>query len=457
MHDLDRTLVALATPPGRGGLGCLRLSGPAAGVVAGALFRSATRGQSVAPGEAPRFGRFLGRDGRRIDHGYLVLFPAEAAYSGEPTAELWAHGSPAVLAELLEAALAAGAAPAGPGEFAYRALRHGRIDLARAEAVRDLVAARTLYQARVAFAQAEGALSAKLRPLGERLEEWIARGEAAVEFVDESETHLPAGALRLAVQAALDGCAELLAGFRAGRVIRDGAALAIVGRPNAGKSSLFNRLLERERAIVTEVAGTTRDTLEEALDLDGIPVRLVDTAGLREVVDPVEHEGVRRARAAREEADLVLLVLDGSRELEPDEIDALGRAATPIERDRTVVVCNKSDLPRRARLLEGAPPPLDVSALSGAGIGRLREELRGRLVGRGPLEDPLVTDARHAAALEAASVALRRARDAVEAGWSEEIVVEELREARGRLGEITGEFTTEDLYDRVFSTFCIGK
>jgi len=450
MNDLDVTLVAVASPPGRGGVGCVRISGPDAGTVAARLFRPA-KGHATG---CPVFGRFLDRDGRPIDHGYLVEFPAGASFTGESTSELWPHGSPAVLAALVEAAIGAGATPAGPGEFTYRALRNGRLDLARAEAVRDLVAARTLYQARVAFAQAEGALSRRLAPLREGLADLIARAEAAVEFVDESETHLPSRELRRGIEEAAATCDDLLGGFRHGRVVREGVSLVITGLPNVGKSSLFNALLSRERAIVTEMPGTTRDTLEEHLDLGGIPVRLVDTAGLREAGDVVESEGVRRARAARQEADLVMLVLDGSRPIEPAERETLESAGEDA-RMPTIVVVNKIDLPAVASL--PGPAAVWVSARTGRGLETLRKEIRERVAGTGPIEDPILTDARHAHAVERAREALDRASKAAVEGLSEEWVLEDLRDAMHNLGSITGEFTTEDLYDRIFSTFCIGK
>jgi tRNA modification GTPase len=231
----------------------------------------------------------------------------------------------------------------------------------------------------------------------------------------------------------------------------------MIGLPNVGKSSLFNRLLARDRAIVTARAGTTRDTLEEDLNLDGIPVRLIDTAGLREVSDEAESEGVRRAQRAREEADLVLLVLDGSREIEPLEIDALERSTGEADRQRTVVAVNKCDLPGARERAVTHPAPLRVSALSGEGLDGLRAALRERLVGTGPLEDPIITNQRHAAALERTRSALERAGRAADEGLSEELLLEDLREAMRRLGAITGEFTNEALYDRIFSTFCVGK
>jgi len=456
VHDLSRTIVAVATAPGRGGVGCVRLSGEAAAEIGARLFRPAGA-LDPKPGGAPRFGRFLGREGRALDHGYLVVFPPGGSFTGELTVELWSHGSPAVMDELLAAAMDAGAVAAGPGEFTYRAVRNGRIDLARAEAVRDLVEARTLYQARVAFAQAEGALSRRLAPLCEALEECIARGEAAVEFVDESETHLTREELRRIVDGALGACRTLLEGFHTGRIVRDGASLAMVGLPNVGKSSLFNRLLTRDRAIVTPRPGTTRDTLEELLNIDGVPVRLIDTAGMRRPSDEIEREGVQRAERAQREADLVLLVLDASRDPDPQELRALARASTTDEAARTVVALNKCDLSGAEARPLPAVAPLRVSALTGEGIEALRAELRRRLLGSGPLEDPIVTDRRHATALERTLAALERAAEGAGRGLSEELVLEELRQALSHLGEITGEPDDEALYDRIFSTFCIGK
>ena len=453
MHDLSTTVVAVSTPPGRGGVGCLRLSGERAEEIARAVFEPRSQGRDQGPeqGGKPCFGKFFDPEQGALDHGYVVLFAPGHSFTGELTAELWTHGSPAVLQALLEATVASGAVPADPGEFTYRALRHGRLDLARAEAIRDLIDARTRYQARVAFEQAEGNLSRRIAPMRDELEQWIARAEAAVEFVDESETHLPGGRLAAVIDTLITQCNELVAGYRTGRVVRDGARLVLAGRPNTGKSSLFNRLLEEDRAIVTEVAGTTRDTLEEDLSLDGIPVRLIDTAGLREVRDAVELEGVGRARRALEQADLVLLVLDGSRRSDDLERETLARAAE--EGARWVAVVNKIDLPRKA----GFEETLGVSAKTGEGIAELRRLLRERLVGAGPMEHPIVTNGRHAAALGQALAKLTTAAGAVRDGLSEEWVLEDLKQARQELAAITGEFGVEDLYDRIFSTFCIGK
>ena len=449
-------MAAVSTPPGKGGVGCVRISGPDAVAIARHVFRPRRGPGDPEPG-CLRFGRFLGKDGRAIDHGYLVILGSGASYTGEPTAELWAHGSPAVLAELVAAAVAAGGELAGPGEFTYRALRHGRLDLARAEAVRDLIAARTLYQARLAFAQAEGALSRRVTPLREALEDLMARAEAALEFVDESETHLPHGELERDIEDALQACESLLGAFRAGRLVREGATLVITGLPNVGKSSLFNRLLGRDRAIVAAQPGTTRDTLEESLDLAGIPLRVVDTAGLRHGGDPVEDEGVRRAHEARTEADLLLLVLDASRPLEFAEVAVLEGLRGGSDQDRTIVVVNKVDLLGDAKPTHPHADAVRVSAWTGEGMEDLRGRLKEKLIGAAPLEDPILTNVRHARALEEASTALRKALRALEVGFTEEVALEDLREAMRHVAAITGPFSTDDLYHRIFSTFCIGK
>jgi len=457
VHDLDTTIVAVATPSGRGGLGCLRISGQQAYEISTRFFRPAAESRVPRAGGKPRFGQFLGRDGQAVDHGFLVLFPAGSAFTGELTAEIWAHGNPAILDELVACAIGHGALPAGPGEFTYRALRNGRLDLVRAEAVRDLIAARTVYQARVAMAQAEGSLSRRLAPLRDLLAEWIARGEAAVEFVDEAEVHLPASSLRPVIDQAISECTTLLESFTHGRVVREGAALAIVGRPNAGKSTLFNRLLATNRAIVHDTAGTTRDVLVDELNLDGIPVRLFDTAGLGEPQDEIEQEGIRRTELARVDADLVLLVLDGTSDDGALQWQQLIESRSEAELARTVAVINKCDMQDVAARPLPCPDALRVSALTGKGLTELRAVLASRLRGGGPIEDPIITNSRHALAIEQALTALQQAATAAATGLSEELILEDMREALRVLGMITGEFTNDDLYEIIFSTFCIGK
>ena len=453
MHDLSRTLAAVATAAGRGGIGCLRISGPDAHAIAGALFEP--RGAALTPDDRrPRFGTFLDDAGREIDHGFWVAFPPGRSYTGESTVELWTHGSPPVLDALTRAAVARGAVHASPGEFTYRALRHGRLDLTRAEAVRDLIAARTLYQARVAFRQAEGALARRLAPLRGALIDLIARGEAAIEFADEAETHLADGALAAGVVATEGSARSLLAEARVGRIVREGARVALSGVTSVGKSSVFNRLLGRDRAIVSPVAGTTRDTLEETFDLEGIPVTIIDTAGVRVAADAVEAEGVRRAREATGEADLVILVLDAGRDLRPEERNVLvERAADPAQ--PTIVVANKIDLAAGCDSNTPWPGALRISALTGDGFATLHTAIRESLCGTSPLSESVLTNVRHVLALEEAVACLARAKAAVPVG--EELVLEDVRAALSALGELTGEFGSDDLYDRIFSTFCIGK
>jgi tRNA modification GTPase len=450
MHDLATTLAAVATAGGRGGVGCIRISGPDAFTIARSLFRP--RGTLDLPGDGrPRFGTFTDVLGIPLDHGFLVAFSARRAYTGEPTVELWAHGSPPVLEALTRAAIAAGASPAGPGEFTYRALRHGRLDLARAEAVSDLIAARTLYQARVAFQQVEGALARRLAPLREGLIDLIARGEAAIEFADEAETHLAADGLAQGVAGASALAEALLGESRRGKIVREGARVALFGVTSVGKSSVFNRLLATDRAIVSPVPGTTRDTLEETVDLDGIPMTFIDTAGLRQAPDAVEAEGVRRARLAAGEADLVLLVLDAARELREDERAAIAER-TSIAHTPSLIVANKIDLPSARVPWPGAIP---ISARNGDGFEALRAAIVESLGAKATAESPVLTNARHVVALEGLVEALRRAGQATALG--DEIVLEELRAALHAVGEIIGDVANDDLYDRIFSTFCIGK
>jgi tRNA modification GTPase len=463
--DPDDTIVAISTPPGRGGIGVVRLSGPRAIPIARLLFRPLSGGgtEGEAPGDETgraRLGRFVSDSGEPIDEGYLVIFRPPRSFTGEETAELWGHGSPAALRSLLEEAVARGARPAGPGEFTLRAFLRGRIDLTRAEAIHDLVAARTGLQARAALGQAMGGLAARVDHLKERLAGLLARSEAAIEFSEEAEAErfAPDGGLAAAAGALRRELEALAASYERGRRVRDGAAVALAGAPNVGKSSLFNRLLEEERAIVTPVAGTTRDLLEECLDLGGIPVRLLDTAGLQTVSDAPGAEGVRRARQAIDAADLILLVLDWSRPPRDEELSLL-RA----EERRTLVVLNKCDLPcaagaERVLYLRKRHDALAVSARTGEGVADLRrriEEAVGGASGAG--EGEFLTNVRHRDLVAKAAAALGRAEGALRDRLGEECAAIDLRQALDRLGEITGAVPVERIYERIFREFCIGK
>ncbi len=474
MADRD-TIVAISTPPGRGGIGAVRLSGPRAAAIAARLFRAGAGARSVsgtagelAPGETAgaarlRFGLMVSAAGEPIDHGYLATFEPPRTFTGEPCAELWAHGSVAVLRLLVSEAIGLGARPATPGEFSLRAFLNGRIDITQAEAIRDLIEARTAFQAKVAHDQVRGRISREVNILKDRLTDVLARLEAAIEFGEEGESDrfVPAGGLLGCageVRAAID---RLASTFERGRWIRDGSRVAIVGSPNAGKSSIFNALLEEERAIVTPIAGTTRDLLEETLDLGGIPVTLLDTAGLQPPRDEADAEAVRRARGAADQADLLLLVLDRSRRTTTEERALLGSA----DPRRTIVVLNKIDLPAApVDQDEGAAawrgsPPVEISARTGAGVADLRRCLEERVTTAAVTsrEQAFVTNARHRDLLLKASQALRRADDGARAGVADEYLLVDLRDGLDRLGEITGAVDIEGIYERIFSTFCIGK
>lgn len=464
------TIVAISTPAGRGGIGVVRLSGPRAAEIAGRLFRAGRHGTRPAGdpggdwGDAPRllFGRFVSPAGEPIDQGYLVVFHPPRTYTGEEIAELWAHGSPVVLRSLVDEAVRAGARPATPGEFTLRAFQNGRVDATRAEAIRDLIEARTAFQAKVAHDQVMGRIAAAVDRLKDRLVEIVARVEAAIEFSEEAEAarFAPDGGLVAAARALRIEMEALAGTYERGRRVRDGAAVAIVGSPNVGKSSLFNRLLEEERAIVTPIAGTTRDLLEETLDLGGLPVTLTDTAGIHEPRDEADAEAVRRARAALDTADLLLVVLDWSRPLGDD-----GRALLRgTAKERAVVVFNKGDLPcgvsmDEALYVRKRCGALEVSAKTGEGIGDLRRRL-GEAVGAPAVasrETTFLTNVRHRDLLQRAAGALARSEIAARDGTGDEYLVLDLKEALDRLGEITGDVGDEGIYERIFRNFCIGK
>jgi tRNA modification GTPase len=469
----EDTIVAVATPPGRGGLGAVRLSGPRAHEIAGRLFRSGRAlptagGRAEAPDEGsigippPSYGTFLLSDGTAVDRGYLALFPAGRSFTGEQTAEFWAHGSPPVLRALVESAVALGARAASPGEFSYRALLNGRIDATQAEAIRDLVEARTLHQARVAHAQETGSLSRALRPLRDRLADLAARVEATIEFADEPDADRfdPEEGIAPALRRLAADLETLRSGFDRGRRLREGASVVLAGLPNAGKSSLFNRLLGADRAIVTPIAGTTRDVVEETIEIAGVPVTLADTAGLHEAANEADREAVERARAAATAADVVLVVLDWSRpwrEADRETIEAAGPA-------RGLVVLNKVDRPcgiglDRVLFLRQRHAAIEVSAGTGEGIEDLRRRLLERVLPAGATspDETFLTSVRQRDLVAQAGAALERGLTALREGRGPECAVLDVREALDRLGELSGEVGLDDLYDRLFSTFCIGK
>ena len=446
MFSTDDTIVAIATPPGRGGIGVVRLSGPlahdiACTVTGRPLFepRHATLTTVSPPGGSP------------IDRAVVTYFPAPHSYTGDAVVEFSAHGSPVVLRAIVSAAMDCGARLARPGEFTFRAYLNRRIDLVQAEAVGDLVDAITPLQARVAFDQLDGTLTARLREMDAALLELIAPLEASLDFPDEGYHFVAENETANAIRRTLAELDALLADARRGRVIREGLTAAIVGRPNAGKSSLFNRLAGAARAIVTDVPGTTRDLLTERIDVGGVPFTVVDTAGLRSAAgDAIEAEGIARARQAVEAADLLVVVLDRSRPL--DEEDQ--RLLRDTSAGARVVVASKCDLPAAWQPEAGI---IEVSALTDEGVASLREALCAA-AGVGELRDHApVANQRHVALLEKAREALARAADAAEQRTPEEFVLADLHEARARFDEVTGARPQDEVLAMIFERFCIGK
>ena len=456
----DDTIAAISTPPGLGAIGIVRISGPQAPAIAARLFRAAD-GQSVEAMASHRL--VLGRvhdDGRPLDEVLLAVMRAPRSYTRQDVVELHCHGGAAAVRAVLELALAAGARLAGPGEFTRRALLAGRIDLTQAEAVLDLIQARTRAGLRAAQARLAGRLGHRAAAVRRTVTAAAAELEAAIDFPDEQLEGLVAAARRRAAVARRQ-LAGLLAGADAGRLYRQGLAVAIAGRPNVGKSSLFNRLLREARAIVSDEPGTTRDVVAETIAIHGVPLRLSDSAGLRQANGEAERQGVERAERAMAEADLVLLVLDASQPLAAGDRAAL--ASLRAAGAEWLAVANKADLPARldpavAGELLGEQP-LAVSAKTGAGIEALEAALAERLLGPGlvPPEDALVASAREADCLRRCDAALERFAAAVDAGTPPEAAALDLRDAAAAIGELLGDIAHDELLDHIFSRFCIGK
>jgi tRNA modification GTPase len=451
---LDDTIVALATPPGRGGIGVVRLSGPDARAIAAPLLRLK---HELAAGRAV-FGELIepGTD-EKIDEVVATYFVRPHSYTTDDVVEISTHGSPVVLRHVVELCLARGARLAEPGEFTLRAFLNGRLDLTQAEAVRDLIEAQTLYQAKVAAQQLEGALSRRLAPIKEELVQLIALLEAGVDFAEDDVAILPASRILEHIARVRAPLEQLLASFAYGKAVHEGMTLAIVGRPNVGKSSLFNRLVERERAIVTATPGTTRDLVSETVSLGGIPVKLVDTAGIREAFDEAESIGVKKSYEALADADLVLVVLDASQprgRVADDEDDRLLAAAR--ERQH-VVVHNKIDLaPCGSRLGPQQNGIVATSATTGEGVPALREAILKHVTGS-PAEAGFLTNVRHEALVREALAALAAATQAANKNVPHEMLLLDLYSALRPLDAITGATTADDILNRIFSQFCIGK
>ena len=474
--NLDDTIVAIATAPGRGGIGVVRLAGPDAKRIASPVLRlkhdlepgRAVFGELVEPQSDAKGGRTgvsaphepvphepAARE-QRIDEVVVTYFQKPHSYTTDDIVEISAHGSPVVLRHIVEMCMDAGARLAEPGEFTMRAFLNGRIDLTQAEAVRDLIDSQTLYQAKVAAQQLEGALSRRLGPIKQRLVELIARLEAGIDFAEDDVSIMADTAILTEIDGVQRPLQQLSTSFAYGKVVHEGLTLAIVGRPNVGKSSLFNRLVERERAIVTATPGTTRDLVSETVAIGGIPVRLVDTAGIRKALDEVESIGIQKSMEALAEADLVLVVLDSSQTITPEDRELLAQ----VEQRAAIVVENKCDLKSGPWSAASAQSKgIAASALTGEGIPGLRAEILRHVGGEAGAqgEAGFLTNVRHQRLVQDGLTALTAARAAVDNRVPHEMLLLDLYSALRALDEMTGATTTDDILNRIFSSFCIGK
>jgi tRNA modification GTPase len=452
---LEDTIAAIATPLGEGGLAVIRLSGRDALAVADRCFVPAGRSSatpSVAPSHTIHYGHIV-CDGRVVDEVLLAVMRAPRTFTREDSVEITCHGGVLAAKLVLAAALAAGARLAEPGEFTRRAFLNGRLDLAQAEAVADLIHARTELALRAANEQLAGKLSQRINRLRDELMQTLAHIEAHIDFPDEDIAPDTREQLLARLERGVAFMDELLRTADEGQILRRGIRAAIIGRPNAGKSSLLNQLLGRDRAIVSPIAGTTRDTIEETANLRGLPVVFIDTAGLREAGDVIEAEGVRRSRESLQRAELILHVLDASEPLTPADEALLDQSAGK----KRIVVLNKVDLPRR---LAAAPAgAVEVSCATGAGLEALKDAIRDA-VWSGDIKAEMLEvmiNARHQDALRRAREAAGRAGELLRADQPLELAAMELRIAANAVGEIVGKTATEDLLDAIFSQFCIGK
>jgi tRNA modification GTPase len=507
--ELDDTIVAIATPTGRGGVGMVRLAGAQARAIAEPMLRlkhalepgravvgelvepqesidrsqnesaagrkTAARGGRSEPGSAPATAtatigprtRASAPPEQRIDEVVVTYFAKPHSYTTDDIVEIAAHGSPVVLRHIVELSIERGARLAEPGEFTMRAFLHGRIDLAQAEAVRDLIESQTLYQAKVAAQQLDGALSQRLQSIKQKLVELIALLEAGIDFAEDDVSVLPNAAILEHISAVSTPLEQLAASFAYGKIVHQGLTLAIVGRPNVGKSSLFNRLVERERAIVTATPGTTRDLVSETVGLGGIPVRLVDTAGIRRALDEAESIGIRKSMEALADADLVLVVVDCSQPAAAEDDELIHQAG----QRSSIVVENKSDLlaspkqwmgpietqaPKGQR---GRAPHIRTSAVTAEGIAELRAAILRHIAGEsGAAEETgFLTNVRHQGLVRDSLSSLEAARIAVDNRVPHEMLLLDLYNALCPLDAITGATTTDDILNLIFSTFCIGK
>jgi tRNA modification GTPase len=475
--NLDDTIIAIATPPGRGGIGIVRIAGAQSREIALPMLRlkhdleagravfgelvevtptlAAQNAARACPELAEGMGHPSSSSTQRIDEVVVTYFAGPHSYTTDDIVEIAAHGSPVVLRHIVEMCVAAGARLAEPGEFTMRAFLNGRIDLTQAEAVRDLIDSQTLYQAKVAAQQLEGALSNRLQPIKRKLVELIALLEAGIDFAEDDVSVLPDSVILERIAAIRSPLEQLAASFAYGKIVHQGLTLAIVGRPNVGKSSLFNRLVERERAIVTATPGTTRDLVSETVAIGGIPIQLVDTAGIRHSLDEAESIGIRKSMEALADADLVLVVADASAPLSPEDEELMRQT----ENRQAILVGNKCDLGDKSEHIFNGIQPVYTSALTGEGIAELRSEILHRITGGAgaQAETGFLTNVRHQTLVRDSLAALHPAVNAVDNNVPHEMLLLDLYAALRPLDAITGATTTDDILNLIFSTFCIGK
>lgn len=426
----------------------VRLSGPAAA----AICRTIVKCKSELRPRRATLGELVDEEGRIVDEVVVTWFARPQSYTAEDVVEISCHGAPVILRHCLERAMAAGARLAEPGEFTLRAFVNGRIDLPQAEGVRDLIEATTLYQARIAAQQTQGSVSRRLAPIKAQLIELIALLEAGIDFAEDDISVAPTAEILRRLAPIIEQTGALARSFQYGNLVRSGFSLAIVGAPNAGKSSLFNRLLGQDRAIVTAIPGTTRDVVSESAEFSGIPVRVLDTAGIREASEPIERLGVARSMEAMADADLTILVIDGTENLSAAAESLMGKARG---QGRCLIVANKSDLPA-FRAEEGQ---IGVSALTGEGMEKLRGAIIDQLGPRSELETQggFITSLRQANLLNEALQMLEKARQAAEDSVPHEFLMLDLYCALTPIDAITGATTADDILNHIFRSFCIGK
>jgi tRNA modification GTPase len=454
---LDDTIAAISTPAGQGGIGIVRISGKDAIGIADRVFCSPSgKNLSQSPSHRILYGHVI--NGHRediIDEVLVSVMKAPHTFTKEDVVEINCHGGAVPVRSVLEAVLKQGARLAEPGEFTRRAFLNGRIDLAQAEAVLDVIKALTVQSQKSSLAQLRGSLSEKIETIRDETAELTAFVEAHIDFPDEEIQSIDRNDMAQRAAGIRQSLEKLIRGSRYGMILREGLKTAIVGRPNVGKSSLLNSLLDHDRAIVTEMPGTTRDVIEEYLNVEGIPLKIMDTAGIRNVEDIAEKEGVRRSLQSMEDADLVLLVLDGSEELHSTDGELLDKTAGK----NTVVIVNKEDLEQKLILSSSERRIVSISAKQGTGLDKLRKEIvKTALQGqKEPLSGAVVTNVRHVRALEKALASLDSFSEEAARKTSPEFLSLELREALNAIGEIIGITTPDDILNRIFSNFCIGK